>query len=77
VVVSGQTAAVHRLVGIGVGDLDNCADSLAFAFDEAALRAARLLAVHAWHAPQDRVFWAWDRFPPPACMSRQHRPPGG
>jgi nucleotide-binding universal stress UspA family protein len=64
VVVRGETAAMRRLVGVGVGDLDNCAGALAFAFEEAALRGARLLAVHAWHAPQDGVFWAGDRFPP-------------
>jgi nucleotide-binding universal stress UspA family protein len=52
VVVRDETAAMHRHVGIGVGDLDDCADSLAFAFEEAALRHASLMAVHAWHAPQ-------------------------
>jgi nucleotide-binding universal stress UspA family protein len=65
VVVRGETAAVHQLVGVGLGDLDNCADTLAFAFQEAALRKAKLLAIHAWHAPQDGIFWAGDRFPPP------------
>jgi nucleotide-binding universal stress UspA family protein len=65
VVVRGGTAAVHRLVGIGVGDLDNCDSALAFAFEEAARRRASLLAVHAWHARQDGVFWTGDRFPPP------------
>ena len=65
VVVRGETAAMHRLVGVGVGDLDNCASALAFAFEEAALRKANLLAIHAWHAPQDGVFWTGDRFPPP------------
>jgi len=47
-----------------VGDLDNCADTLAFAFEEAALRKAELLAIYAWRAPQDGVFWAGHRFPP-------------
>jgi nucleotide-binding universal stress UspA family protein len=65
VVVRGEIAAVHRLVGVGLGDLDNCADTLAFAFDEAALHKAKLLAIHAWHAPQDGIFWAGHRFPPP------------
>jgi nucleotide-binding universal stress UspA family protein len=32
---------------------------------EAALREAKLLAIHAWHAPQGGVFWAGDLFPPP------------
>jgi nucleotide-binding universal stress UspA family protein len=64
VVVRGKTAAVHRLVGVGVGDLDDCDGALAFAFDEAALRKASLRAIHAWHAPQDGTFWAGARFPP-------------
>ena len=65
VVVRGETAAVRRLVGVGVGDLDDCDAALAFAFEEAALRKASLLAVHAWHAPQDGTVWAGGRFPPP------------
>ena len=47
VVVREQTAAVHQLIGVGVGDLDDCAHSLAFAFEEAALRKASLRGVHA------------------------------
>ena len=64
-VVRGETSAVHRLVGVGLGDLDDCDAALAFAFQEAALRQAGLLAVHAWHVPQDGTVWAGDRFPPP------------
>jgi nucleotide-binding universal stress UspA family protein len=65
VVVRDQAAAVHRLVGVGVGDLEDCADALAFAFEEAALRKARLMAIHAWHAPDASVTWPGDRFLPP------------
>ena len=65
VVVRDEAAALHRLVGVGVGDLGDCADALTFAFEEAALRQARLLAIHAWRAPQASVTWAGDRFPPP------------
>jgi len=53
VVVPGETAATHRLVG--VGDLDNCADSLTFASREVALRRASLLVIHAWHAAQASI----------------------
>ena len=77
VVVREETAAMHRLVGVGVGDLDDCDGPLAFAFEEAALRKASLLTVHAWHAPQDGTFWAGTRYPPPACTPRQRTPPGG
>ena len=65
VVVRDEAAAGHRLVGVGVGDLEDSAGALTFAFEEAALHQARLIAIHAWRAPQDGVFWAGDRFPPP------------
>ena len=39
---------MHREIVVGVGDLDDSADALGFAFEEAALRKARLIAVHAW-----------------------------
>jgi nucleotide-binding universal stress UspA family protein len=53
VVVRDETAATHRQVVIGIGDLDHCSDSLTFAFEEASARQASLLAVHAWHAQTD------------------------
>jgi nucleotide-binding universal stress UspA family protein len=65
VVVRDQTAAARRLVGVGVGDLDDCTGTLAFAFEEAALRQASLIAIHAWHAPQAGTFWAGNQYPPP------------
>ena len=58
VVVRGETAAVHRQVGIGIGDLDTCADSLTFAFGEASLRKASLLAIHALHLPVISRAWS-------------------
>jgi nucleotide-binding universal stress UspA family protein len=66
VVVRDEAAAGHRLVGVGVGvgGLEDSAGALTFAFEEAALHQARLIAIHAWRAPQDGVFWAGDRFPP-------------
>ncbi len=51
-VIRDDNAAARRQIGIGVGDLDHCADSLTFAFEEAALRQASLTVLHAWHAPQ-------------------------
>ncbi len=62
VVVRDEIAATHRQVGIGVGDLDHCADSLTFAFEEASLRKATLLAIHAWQAPQGNISRAGDVF---------------
>jgi nucleotide-binding universal stress UspA family protein len=64
VVVRDQIAAARRLVGVGVGDLDDCTGPLAFAFEEAALREASLIAIHAWHAPQAGTFWAGNQYPP-------------
>ncbi|HEY7430635.1 MAG TPA: universal stress protein [Streptosporangiaceae bacterium] len=45
--------AAHREVVVGVRDPDlpGSSAALGFAFEEAALRAARLLAVHAWYWP--------------------------
>ncbi|HTZ22930.1 MAG TPA: universal stress protein [Streptosporangiaceae bacterium] len=47
VVVREESMAVHREVVVGVRDLDQPA-AIGFAFQEAALRKARLRAVHAW-----------------------------
>ena len=66
VVVSEEAAATRRLIGVGVGDLDNCADSLTFAFKEASLRKASLLVIHAWHAAQASISRAGGPFPPAA-----------
>jgi len=54
VVVREETGATHRQVGIGIGDLENRA-SLAFAFEEATLRKASLIAIHSWHLPDSGV----------------------
>jgi len=52
VVVREETGAAHRQVGVGLGDLEHAAAALEFAFGEAALRHASVVAVHAWHTPQ-------------------------
>ncbi len=62
VVVRDDTAATRRQVVIGISDLDHCADSLTFAFEEASLRQASLMAVHAWHAPQTDISRAGDTY---------------
>ena len=51
VVVRGESTAVHREIVVGVSDPDppDSAAALGFAFAEAALRKARLVAVHAWY----------------------------
>jgi nucleotide-binding universal stress UspA family protein len=55
VVVREEIGTAHRQVGIGIGDLEGHAASLTFAFEEAALRKASLIALHAWHAPSADV----------------------
>ena len=55
VVVRDGAAAVHRHVGVGIGHLDGRADLLTFAFEEAALRKATLVAIHAWHVPRSGI----------------------
>jgi nucleotide-binding universal stress UspA family protein len=51
VVVREETGAAHRQVAVGIGVEGNDA-ALDFAFEEATLRKASLVAVHAWHTPQ-------------------------
>src|SRR5206468_6474152 len=49
VVVREETSAVHREIAVGVRDPEDVAGTLAFAFEEAALRGADLVAVHTWY----------------------------
>jgi nucleotide-binding universal stress UspA family protein len=65
VVVRDETPSSHGLVGVGVGDLDHCGDSLTFAFEEASLRQADVLALHAWHTPQTEISRAGQMFTAP------------
>ena len=60
VVVREQAAVTHRLVAVGIRNPQDCGAALAFAFEEAHLRKAALLAVHAeqspgWHAADDQA----------------------
>ena len=47
IVVRQETSAVHREIAVGICDTENGTAALAFAFEEAALRDADLVAVHA------------------------------
>ena len=49
------TAATDRLVVVGIRSPEDCGPALAFAFEEARLRKAALLAVHAWQFPDSRA----------------------
>jgi nucleotide-binding universal stress UspA family protein len=61
VVVREETTAAHRQVGVGIGDPARSAAALAFAFEEASLRKASLIAVHAWDVPSGQIGPAlWD-----------------
>jgi len=55
VVVRDEVTAAHRQVGIGISDVEGNAAALTFAFEEAALRQASLIAIHAWHAPRSDI----------------------
>ncbi len=48
VVAREEITAEHREIVVGVRDPAHCAAALGFAFEEAALRKARLLVLHAW-----------------------------
>jgi nucleotide-binding universal stress UspA family protein len=62
VVVRDEAPGPHGLIGVGVGDLDHCGDSLTFAFEEASLRQVSLLALHSWHTPQTEISRAGQLF---------------
>jgi nucleotide-binding universal stress UspA family protein len=49
VVVREETMAVQREVAVGVRDPEDAEGAIALAFEEAALRGADLLVVHAWY----------------------------
>jgi nucleotide-binding universal stress UspA family protein len=55
VVFRDQTPAPDRLVVVGIRSPHDCGPALAFAFEEARLRKAALLAVHAWQFPDSRA----------------------
>jgi len=52
VVVREETGAAHRQIGVGVGNPEHSGVLLDYAFEEAALRNASVVALHAWHTPQ-------------------------
>src|SRR5689334_14978537 len=49
VVVREESMAVHREIAVGIRDPQDTGGALAFAFEEAALRGADLVAVHTWY----------------------------
>ena len=51
VVIRDLPPVASGLVGVGVGDLEDCAGPLTFAFEEASLRKAAVLALHACGRP--------------------------
>jgi nucleotide-binding universal stress UspA family protein len=55
VVVREEIGAAHRQVGVGIGGPEGNTAALTFAFEEAALRRASLVAIHAWHTPQSDI----------------------
>jgi nucleotide-binding universal stress UspA family protein len=55
VVVRQEIGAARRQVGIGISSPEGNAAALSFAFEEAALRKASLVAIHAWHTPQSDI----------------------
>jgi nucleotide-binding universal stress UspA family protein len=55
VVVRDEISATPRQVGIGIGGLEGNTAALTFAFEEAALRKASLVAIHAWQTPRSDI----------------------
>jgi nucleotide-binding universal stress UspA family protein len=55
VVVREEIGAAHRQIGVGIGGLEGNTAALTFAFEEAALRKASLVVIHAWQTPQGDI----------------------
>jgi len=70
-VIRDETPSARGLVGVGIGGLDDCGDALNFAFEEASLRKASLVVVHAWHTPQHDISRAGEAFTPPSSDAVQ------
>jgi nucleotide-binding universal stress UspA family protein len=67
IVIRDEAPIPHGLIGVGVSDPDDCADALGFAFEEASLRQAGLLAIYAWQTPQTAVSRAGQSFAGPTA----------
>ena len=55
VVVREEIGTAHRQVGVGIGGLEGNTAALTFAFEEAALRNASVVAIHAWQTPDSDI----------------------
>jgi nucleotide-binding universal stress UspA family protein len=49
IVVREESMALHREIAVGIRDPHDTTGTLAFAFEEAAMRGADLVAVHSWY----------------------------
>ena len=67
VVVRDVPPSPHQHVGVGLGELDRSADTLTFAFEEAAVRKASLTVIHAWEAPSVDISRAGESFTGPSA----------
>ena len=65
VVVRDTSESAQRQVGVGIGHLEHAPAALTFAFEEAALRKASVVAVHAWNMPQSDISRAGQLFAAP------------
>ena len=69
VVVREETTAAQRQVGIGIARAEGSAAALTFAFEEAALRKASLVVVHAWSMPDGDISRAGILLPAPGLKA--------
>jgi nucleotide-binding universal stress UspA family protein len=73
VVVRDETTPARRQIAVGVGDPESSAAALTFAFEEATLRKAAVLAVHAWNTPQSGMERAWSALAAPGAHAVEQR----
>jgi nucleotide-binding universal stress UspA family protein len=76
VVVREETSAALRQVGVGIKDPAGGSAALAFAFEEASLRKARLIAVHASDSPHGDVARARKALAAPAAHALEEEAAG-
>jgi nucleotide-binding universal stress UspA family protein len=76
VVVREETTAAQRQIVVGIGDPAGSSAALAFAFREAALRKASVLAVHAWDSPRGDIGRATLEMAAPGAHARAEETAG-
>ena len=77
VVVREAPEAARRQVGVGIGEMERAEAPLTFAFEEAAVRKASLIVVHAWHTPESDISRAGEALAAPGPHDMEEKATAG